>query len=498
MFRKVFTGGELPAYHDAMLIVKMRPAGAAELSFATATRGRSLNAATSPGVAALAAFERGGLIKRVVPLSSRRGDETDAGGLVTPTFTLARSAERLEDDARDRHAGVNILELEPDANVTDLRNALAADPGVEFVSRVPVRYMAVGTRPSAAGGKRSGGSKARKEAGGGAVVTANPPTASTMWNLRKIRWAQARALPGFSEPTDVRVAVLDTGIERNHPDLRGRVADYTFRYPGLPVPVGEKDIVGHGTHVAGTIGALINNNLGINGICHCRLSAWKIFGDQTAFATWQDGFVYYVDPVMYRRALADCADEGVDVVNLSIGGGGAPDPQESQLFRDLLAGGTTVVAAMGNERQDGSPVSYPAAIPGVIAVGATGADDTVANFSNRGSHISLSAPGVGIWSTLPTYPGQTGFRAVPGPGGSPREGKPFRRENNYDSWDGTSMASPHVAAAAALLIAKHGQMSPSDVRDYLTRTADKVAAMNGQDFDQDYGEGRLNLLRLLS
>jgi subtilisin family serine protease len=152
---------------------------------------------------------------------------------------------------------------------------------------------------------------------------------------------------------------------------------------------------------------------------------------------------------------------------------------------------------MGNERQQGSPTSYPAAIDGVIAVGATSLDDSVADFSNRGNHIAISAPGVAIWSTLPTYAGQFGFQAVPGPTGQPVEGKPMRRETDYDAWPGTSMATPHVTASVALLFANKGKMSSDKVRQRLSATADKVPGMNGQPHHADYGAGRLNLLRLL-
>lgn len=111
---------------------------------------------------------------------------------------------------------------------------------------------------------------------------------------------------------------------------------------------------------------------------------------------------------MYRRALLDCLEQNIDVINLSIGGGGF-DPHERDLFNNLLANGTTIVAAMGNDRESGSPTSYPAAYPGVIAVGATSRDDTIASFSNSGNHITISAPGVAIWSTF--YAVNFGFAA---------------------------------------------------------------------------------------
>jgi subtilisin family serine protease len=260
--------------------------------------------------------------------------------------------------------------MERDGDVSTLQVALANDPNIEFVSRVPVRYLTV--------------RKAAAQAGAG--IAAVPPPASTMWNLQKINWEQARALPNFSNASSVKVAVLDTGIDEDHPDLQGRVAGYTFAHPDIPGASGIKDIVGHGTHVSGTIVANTNNNVGINGICDCQLFAWKIFDDleDPNPKNLPQEFVYFVDTPMYHRALADCVSQGMDVVNLSIGGTREPDPNEQNLFNNLLANGTTVVAAMGNDRQAGNPISYPAAIRGVIAVGATNIDDSVANFSSKG------------------------------------------------------------------------------------------------------------------
>jgi subtilisin family serine protease len=479
-----------------MLLVKVRPT-AAPVAAALAVRGggaaaiRGVSAApagaaaAAGGIQALAALERNGLIRRIVPLSQRAVSAVAPAARRSPMAMLAAAAvgaAAAGEATADRNAGVSIVELQRPEETERVRAELARDPNVVSAEPVPVRYLVA---------------KARRGGGGGRAATrgARPalkaPRASTMWNLQKIQWAEARALSGFKDATAIKVAVLDSGIDTKHADLDKQIKQYVFSHPDLPDVSGARDLIGHGTHVAGTIAAE-RNRIGINGICDCALSAWKIFDDVADYDPWSDSFVYFVEPVMYLRALADCVAQGQNVVNLSIGGGGEPDSQEEQLFAELIAGGTVVVAAMGNEREEGSPVSYPAAIPGVIAVGATSIDDSIANFSNAGNHISLCAPGVGIWSTLPRYRGQFGFEALPGH----VEGKPFARERYYAPWDGTSMASPHVAGAVALLLANRGMMSPADVRDQLMETADEVSDMTG-DFDSDFGAGRLNLLRLL-
>ena len=501
-----FSGAHVPKFHKSMLVMKVRPAAAQSMETALASifrqpAGNALASAriasidavrelfTTPGMNLLERFERGGLIKRVTSLvpgaSSLPGSHPHLGALaaVAMSYRTTRGKSRAAAPASNANAGVTLLELERDEDTLPLQKAMAEDPHIEFVARVPVRYLLAARRKASAGRMRA--------------QRAAPP-ASTMWNLHTIRWAQARAARGFKDAKTVNVAVLDTGIDRSHPDLKGRVAQYTYLHPDTPTVSGEHDIIGHGTHVSGTIGAVIGNRRGINGICECRLDMWKIFPDQPEYSPDEDDFEYYVDPVMYRRALADCIDQGVDVVNLSIGGAGEPDPQERRLFEQLMAGGTTVVAAMGNEREEGSPTSYPAAIPGVIAVGATSITDRVTTFSNRGDHIVVSAPGKGIWSTLPTYPGQSGFAASRGHNGKPAEGKPYKRETDYDVWDGTSMASPHVAGAMALLIAKLGRIGPEACRQMLIGKSDAVAGMGGKKFDSDYGYGRLNLERLLA
>jgi subtilisin family serine protease len=480
MINQFFTSAELPKYHEGMLIVKMRPTAAPE---PPRRHGRGMAAAAfdTPGMSALAMLERGGMIKRITPLSSQVEERNLIMGVRRGVAAMVAAAH--SDIPQDLNAGVSLIEMDPNQVTVDVQSALAADPNIEFVSKVPVRYL-LAKGPSAAKGRRPS-----------ATIAATPPV-STMWNMQKILWNQARSITNFQDADQVKVAVLDSGVDRNHPDLQGRVRGYSYLHPDIPDASGEQDIIGHGSHVAGTISALINNDIGINGICSCQLFVWKIFTDKPEFTG--RGFEYFVDPVMYRRALSECVEQDIDVINLSIGGPGEPDRQEQLLFDSLLTKGTTIVAAMGNERRNGNPTSYPAAIRGVIAVGATNIDDTVAYFSSSGNHISLCAPGMGIWSTLPTYSGQTAFQFTIGLNGQPIQGRPMRRETNYDSWQGTSMAAPHVAGAVALLLANAGNLGPSEVRAKLISTVDRVSHMQGADFHPDYGAGRLNLLRLLT
>lgn len=440
-----------------MLVVETHPALSPHIAAA------GIAAATAgPGMSALSFYERAGMIKRIVPITKPESPVPRHGSLGIAAYLAQPSVAATG-------PRVNIIELEPRVDLPGLQLALASDPQVVSVSRAPVRYLC-STRVAA-----------------GVAATLPPPADSAMWNLKRIGWWQARQRPGFRDAEGIKVAVLDTGFDDLHPDLP-RARQYVYRNPDMAAPSSALDLIGHGTHVAGTIAALVNS-VGVHGICNCDLHIWKIFDDKPD-ELYGDRPEFYANHAMYLRALYGCAEDGIDVVNLSIGGQGEPSTAERRAFEHLLARGTIVVAAMGNERSWGSPTSYPAAIPGVIAVAATGVDDTCTGFSSAGDHCGLAAPGEGIWSTLPTYEADLDGPTGPQP--------PVRREVNYGCWDGTSMATPHVTAAAALLIANKGRMSPAAAKTMLQDTADKVPAMHGAKQDSDYGAGRLNLDALLA
>ena len=333
-------GGE-PEYHKDKLIVKLnRQAGPAMSAVAAGPAMAMADGGRSPGISALHHLFRAGMIKRATPVSRRLKPSAEGAGPARMFSSLAASVGPELSDAKD--VGVNFLDLHPEADAAALCHRLASDPAVDYVAKVPVRYLCVPRRGS--------GTRA-------AAATPAVSAPGKQWNLEKISWQQARMKTGFKEAGAVKVAVLDTGIDSGHPDLAVPTANYTYAHPLLPTASGPKDQIGHGTHVAGIIAAALGNSVGINGICRCDLSAWKIFDDEPDYNAADDYYHYYVDPIMYHAALLDCITNRIDVVNLSIGGTGEPDPNERSLFEQLIAGGTTVVAAMGNERKLGSPTS---------------------------------------------------------------------------------------------------------------------------------------------
>jgi subtilisin family serine protease len=380
-------------------------------------------------------------IKEVIPVFG----QTEKRSLLAKASasTAATLAFSVRHSKNEDLRGMNLLKLSENVDLGALEKELNAMPGIVYAERVPARWLL------AAGPKAVSGD----------------PSVNRQWGLRAIRWFQA-TLP--SNVSDVPVAVLDTGVDTTHPDLEKYFSGSKkshYSYDGAT----PTDIIGHGTHVCGIIAADSANQIGIAGICECDLRVWKIFGDEPA----NDGR-YYVDELMYQRALNDARNAGVKVMNLSIGGG-APSQTERLLFSRLIQAGVTVIAAMGNEFEEGNPVEYPGAYPNVIAVGAINEANERAYFSNTGKRIAMCAPGTNILSTLPMK------KSV------------ARNQTKYAAWDGTSMATPHVCGGAALVQAKYRQFLPADVTKKLEDTAAKLPAMGGKKWTKEHGNGLLDL-----
>jgi thermitase len=256
------------------------------------------------------------------------------------------------------------------------------------------------------------------------------------------------------------LAIVDSGVDIKHPDLRAKVIGSYNSADNTPEAV---DFIGHGTHVAGIAAAIGNNGLGIIGSApECAILAVKVASGDTSFPTTAGiagGILYAVE-------------RGAHVINLSLG-----SSRESKAITDAvnfaLSKGVTVVVAMGN---DGASVkSWPAAVPGVIAVGSTDARDLRSRFSNFGEWISISAPGSDIFSTLPLNQNQMGAK-------------------DYGSMSGTSMATPFVTGLAGLIKSKYPTMRPLDVKRAIESSADDLGRAG---FDPEFGHGRVNLGKAL-
>lgn len=232
-----------------------------------------------------------------------------------------------------------------------------------------------------------------------------------------VKLVGAPAVWSTTKGKGVRVAVLDTGIDATHPDLRDGIAgakDFTGSHSG------PADVQGHGTHCAGVIGARVNG-FGVVGVApECSVLAGKVLGDDGSGST---------------RGIADGIDwavsQGADVISLSLGG-----PDDSADIRAAVgravARGAIVVAAAGNDGPRGA-VGYPGGLADCVCVAAVDQGKAVASFSSRGANVYVAAPGVNV---LSTYPG-----------------------SRLATMSGTSMATPHVAGLAALWVAANPQVS---------------------------------------
>jgi subtilisin family serine protease len=349
-------------------------------------------------------------------------------------LAVARSVAESESEEL---AGLTVIELSRKQVSAKTLERVASSPGIEFVEQMPARWLA-------------------------ASPAANP-SRNRQWGLRAVRWFEA----AHPDAGGVTSAVLDSGIDEGHPELSGAIDRHERR--GLSA----RDIIGHGTHVAGIIAAATSDSAGITGVANCRLAIWKVFPDEP---TQGD---FYVDGTRYLRALNEVIVAGAKVLNLSLGGT-ARSQTEQLLFNRLERFGVTVVAAMGNDFERGNPIEYPAGYDTILAVGSIAENDQRSPFSNTGRQIGLVAPGSNVLSTLP------------------RTRSDYRADTNYAAWSGTSMATPHVAGAAASIIAKHADWSATDVKEHLRSTAAKLNAMQGKTRTEAYGNGLLDLRAALS
>lgn len=309
------------------------------------------------------------------------------------------------------------------------------------------------------------------------------PLAFFQWYLPSIRAFDFWETPPPPSAEAVLVAVIDSGIDGDHPEFAGRIAD-TKSFVSSRATV---DTIGHGTMVAGEIAAAIENAEGIAGVAFpAQLLVAKVIRPDGTSSLEAEA-----------AAIRWAVDQGARVINLSLGGVRDPKNPARDTYSALehaaveyaYENGAVVVAATGNS-SDGLPypyASYPAALPHVLGVSALAQDGTTPSFSNRDAIFNdLAAPGVGVVST---FPYALTDLACAQPGYSICASSSLRNGN------GTSFSAPLAAAAAALLIAERPQLTPSQTLALLERSAVDVARAGR---DAMTGNGRLDVYAALS
>jgi thermitase len=274
--------------------------------------------------------------------------------------------------------------------------------------------------------------------------------ASMNYGLKQVHAMDAWNLTTGSQ--DIIIAVVDSGIMLDHPEFAGRlVPGYDF----VNHDDRADDDMGHGTQVAGIIAAALNNGQGVAGVCpNCRLMPVKVL-NQNNLGSWSQ----------LSQGILFAVDHGARVINLSLGASVSSDTL-ALAIQYAEDHGVIVVAAAGNSSSD-APF-YPAALPGVIGVGATTSTDELWSRSNYGNDIDLVAPGSLVFST-------------------------YNDLNNmyhgYTFMSGTSMATPFVSGVAGLLLSANHDLTAQQVTDVMVGTANDLGSAG---WDSKFGNGLVN------
>jgi thermitase len=336
--------------------------------------------------------------------------------------------------------GVKLVKTSPDKNSAETVGALQASDGVEYAE---CNYRVF------------------------IVATPNDPLFSQQWGFTKI--SAPAAWDRITQASNVTVAMIDTGISLSHPDLQanlwtnpaptfGDVHGANF-VPATPTGNPDDDN-GHGTHTAGTVGAVTNNAVGVAG------TAWRV--NLMALKFLDAGGTGAISNAI--RAVNYGIQHKADIMSNSWGGGGFSQALSDAINAANQAGILFVAAAGNSTKNNDANAFYPCNynLPNVICVAATDQNDNLATFSNFGAKsVHLGAPGVSILSTLPS--------------------------GNYGTLSGTSMATPHVSGAAALLKGAFPTWQAADLKQQILATVDPLASLQGKTVTG----GRLNLGRAL-
>ncbi|OGS07041.1 MAG: hypothetical protein A2270_06355 [Elusimicrobia bacterium RIFOXYA12_FULL_51_18] len=343
-------------------------------------------------------------------LADRKSEIESIGGKVTKELHII---DAIAADFPDNVKDASIYSLNGVRNVEEDKYLKWIE---EAPSALPLSYV-----DDTLNRIKAGESGALELATADPVIT--PEEKEIPWGVKRVNAAGAW---NSTMGKGVKVAIIDTGMDYNHPDLSEH---YAGGYNAVDTGALPMDDHGHGTHVSGTIGA-IRDAKGVAGIApNAKLYAVKVLD-----AEGSGSYSGIIDGIQWA------VDNKIQVINMSLGGGSGT-PAMANVMKAADKAGVTIVCAAGN---DSGPVNYPAKYPEAIAVSASNSSDKIASFSSRGSEIAFIAPGVNIYSSY--------------------------TDSAYKTMSGTSMASPHVAGLAALAVAS-GADTPAKVRAALKKAA---------------------------
>ena len=372
---------------------------------------------------------------------------------------------------RNRLEGIHKLELERGTDIWQAIDRFQSDDNIEYAEPNYI-YTVDATIPNDLDFNLQWGLHNTGQTGGTPDADIDAPEA---WDIET------------GDPNTV-IAVIDTGVDWDHPDLSANVwtnlgevncsdgfdddgngyeddcIGWDFvSYFGSDIDPGEDpgpedndpmDFHGHGTWVSGIIAAETDNNEGIAGVCWtCKIMPLRA-GYMNSSG---NGVLQQADVIL---AIAYAADNGADIINMSFGSNSYSQSQKDAIdYADSL--GVVLIASAGND--GAASRKYPAAYDRVIAVSASDDDDQLAASSNYGSCIEVAAPGVGIYSTV--------------------------FDDSYVTWSGTSASAPFVSGLAALILSKDPSLSAEEVRQSIRVSADDTGDAG---WDEYFGYGRIN------
>jgi subtilisin family serine protease/putative cell wall-binding protein len=332
----------------------------------------------------------------------------------------------------DKRTGVHKVKLPPGVSTSDLLSQYASNPNVEYAEPNYISKFS---------------------------FLPNDTYYPNQWALSKISATSAWDISKGSP--SVIIAIIDSGIDYNHPDLQGKIVSPYNSVLKSTSLTSVRDDVGHGTHVAGIAAASFNNGTGVAGV-----------GGNVGIMPIKAGGAGGISALDSANAIYYAVDHGAKVINMSFGSTGYSSTEEAACVY-AWNHNVVLVAATGNESS--STPTYPAAYDTVISVAATDQNDVDADFSNYGNWVAVSAPGVGIYSTIPTY------------------ANPLN-QTNYGNLSGTSMSSPIVAGVAGLVLSVKPALSDYQVGGLILTNTDDIDTPG---YDVFTGYGRVNAYKTL-